>query len=112
MAAWRGSTWTPPLTPLAPLIEAQAGERRREERKPVDSIPALLLNAVAIPARVLDISISGLRVSVDRALRLNEEVTVSFQHTIAAGRVRFCRPDENGELFQVGLQLEDVLNRI
>jgi hypothetical protein len=88
-------------------------ERRAEERISVDSIPARLgFESNIMAARVLDISLSGVRLRLDRSLPVGADVTVAFNKTIAVGRIRYCRPDHNGVSFQAGLQLEEVLNTI
>jgi hypothetical protein len=97
------------------LLSAPSGprDRREEARTPVDSIPARLgFDTDAMPARVLDISISGVRLALDSSLPVGADVTVAFNKTIAVGRICYCRPDHNSESFHAGMQLEEVLNTI
>jgi hypothetical protein len=103
------------LLARAQLLSEPSGprDRREEARTTVDSIPARLgFDADTMPARVLDISISGVRLSLDNSLPVGADVTVTFNKTVAVGRICYCRPDYNGESFHAGMQLEEVLNTI
>ncbi len=88
-------------------------ERRREQRIPSDAVPARLQDetSISMPAHVLDVSISGIRVRVDCVLPVGSEATVYFGSTIAVGQVRFCRRNRD-DSFEAGLQISDVLNTV
>ena len=74
------------------------------------AIPALVrIGAIAMPAYVLDVTLSGIRLGMDFCLATGADVTVSFQRTVAVGKIRYCRLD-NDDSFQAALQIEDVLN--
>ena len=62
-------------------------------------------------AQVLDVSTSGIRVTVDTYLVAGSEVTVYFNNTIATGQIRYCRSKRDGS-FYAGIQIEDVLNTV
>ena len=66
-------------------------------------------SSVSMPAQVLDISRSGIRLALTVRLAVLSEVTLRFDRFVVAGQVRYCRKG-SGEFFDVGLQLEDVLN--
>lgn len=85
-------------------------ERRREPRFPCKATEAQLqFGSVSMPARVLDISRSGVRLELGVGLPVACEVTLAFDTYIVAGHVRYCRPNSD-ESFDIGLQLEDVLH--
>lgn len=87
----------------------EVSERRREPRFECEALPGQLrVGSVTLPARVMDISRSGVRVEVGMDLSVSSEVTLSFEGYIVAGRVRYCRRNDSGS-YDVGLQLEDVL---
>ena len=114
MATWQEAVRNAgiPATVL-PSETWQPDERRCEQRIVVDSIPALIrVSSDTIHALVLDISISGVRLVVDRCVPVDAEVTVAFNSTIALGRIRYCRPIHQDGSFQLGLLLEDVLNTV
>jgi hypothetical protein len=103
-----------PLTPGRADAAGLFDERRREQRVPVAAIPARLRaneNAEPTPAHVLDISTSGLRVRLDLPLEVGAEVTIWFDRTVAAGRVRYCRANGAGS-FEAGLCLTDALSLV
>jgi hypothetical protein len=86
------------------------GERRQEVRVHPDAITATVtINASTLLAAVLDISLSGIRLSLDRFVAPGAELTVSFSRTIAIGEVRNCRQEPDGT-YQAGVKLHDVLN--
>ena len=70
---------------------------------------------MAISARVVDISTSGLRLNLDLSsrvdtLKVGSVVTVWFNNTVASGETRYCLPRQDGS-FDIGLRLFDVLHR-
>jgi hypothetical protein len=93
------------------LMKPEPTERCRDRDIPFDAEPARLQDerSTSMPAHVLDISISGIRVRVDCLLSVGSEATVHFGRTIAIGDVRFCRRNRD-DSFDAGLQIRDVLN--
>jgi hypothetical protein len=97
---------------IVPEARPEVSERRREPRFTCDPIAAKLqMGSVSMPARVMDISRSGIRVEMAFCPPISCEVTLSFDGYIVAGHVRYSRPNSN-QAFDVGLQLEDVLHVI
>ena len=89
-------------------------ERRQEPRFQRDGVPAKILlegDSESMPARVLDISTSGVRLGLSSPLATGSEVTVRFENTVATGQVRYCRCNY-GRSFEVGLRLTDALNLV
>jgi hypothetical protein len=97
------------------LLSAQSSfvDRRREQRFPLDLIPAQVQSdedPTAIHARIVDISTSGLRLNLDSSSKVGSVMTVWFNDTIASGETRYCLPRQDGS-FDVGLRLLDVFDR-
>jgi hypothetical protein len=85
------------------------GERRREPRFPCDAIPARVRTDLGLlPAHVMDIARSGVRLEVATSLLLSSEVTLFFNDIVAAGEIRYCRRNPTGS-FDVGIQLQDLI---
>jgi c-di-GMP-binding flagellar brake protein YcgR len=96
------------------LVSAQSGfvDRRREQRVPLDLIPAQVQSdedSTAIRARIVDISTSGLRLNLDSPSKVGSVVTVRFNNTVASGETRYCLPRQDGS-FDIGLRLLDVFH--
>jgi hypothetical protein len=96
------------------LISAQNNfvDRRREQRFPLDFIPAQVQSGedpTAIRARIVDISTSGLRLNLDSSSKVGSVMTVWFNNTVASGETRYCLPRQDGS-FDIGLRLLDVLH--
>ena len=99
---------------VAKTVSVRFAERRREPRTRLDAIPAHIRlddNPEPIPAQVLDISTSGIRVGLDFSLTVGKEVTVWFDNVIATGQVRYCRHDLNDH-FYAGVQIKDVVHTV
>lgn len=95
-----------------PIELEPSSERRRENRTPCDALPARLrTESTSLPAQVLDISLSGVRLRLASCLPVGTSVTLCFSNTIASGKVRFCRANPD-HTFDAGLRIEDVLNVI
>jgi hypothetical protein len=87
-------------------------DHRGEPRFPLEAIPARIqIDAAWLPARVLDISTSGMKLEVRNYLPVHSEVTVCFNSIIALGQIRYCRRNCN-ESFDLGFQLEEVINTV
>ncbi len=84
-------------------------EKRHEPRIPCDRIPARVrVESKILPAEILDISLSGIRVGVRALLTEGAEIAIYFDHMIVIGNVRYCRQVEDG-FFHAGVRIEDVL---
>jgi hypothetical protein len=85
------------------------GERRRQPRDPV-SVPLSILctdlegRETAMYAQLLDISVSGARMSVPQRVTVRSSVTFYYHKFGIGGRgtVRFCRSGRKG--YEVGLE--------
>jgi hypothetical protein len=94
-----------------PFRPQDVPERRSDPRSARDQ-PAIikLLNpletASRIPARVIETSRGGLRVSLDRALMPGTVVQIRVGEKSLLGEVRYCNSD--GEKFFAGVRLQDV----
>jgi hypothetical protein len=85
-------------------------ERRSEPRRPCDAIPASIrTDSGSLPAMVMDISRSGIRLEVETPLPVCSEITVYFNSIVAVAEVRYCRSNRNGS-FDAGLRIQDVIN--
>jgi PilZ domain len=87
-------------------------EARREQRTPCDAIPARVQLGAAsesLMARVMDVSVSGVRLRLESPLEVGSEVTVWFERVVVTGQVRYCRRVGDGP-FESGLCLSEVLN--
>src|SRR5437867_1974837 len=60
-----------------------------------------------IPARILNLSGKGMRVSIDRRLPVGAAVKIEWRDTLLLCEVCYCCPE--GELFSAGLQVEHAL---
>src|SRR4051812_23562977 len=85
-------------------------ERRREVRSECSPIPARVqTDSSVMPARVLDISKSGIRLEVAVCLAVPSEATVYFNNIVATGEIRFCRRNQNAS-FDAGMAVQDVIS--
>jgi hypothetical protein len=98
----------PITSPQSHLLQAN---RRREPRYPTtDAAEVMILSDSPLPlsARVLDVSQSGLRVSLPTSLKEGTNVKITFRRpAIILGKVRHCK--RVGDLFHVGIEIHDVL---
>jgi hypothetical protein len=85
-------------------------DRRREARYPCHEnadVRVLSGELGPLPAIVLDLSRSGLRLEIAAALPLRLAVAVALpKGVIVFGRIRYCR--STGQAFQAGVLIEDV----
>jgi PilZ domain/Putative zinc-finger len=87
-----------------------SGERRREPRYPCNDpveIRRIPEDFTPLPATVLDVSLSGLRVALDTNFGQGSRVeVVSPKQVVIFGEVRYCR--RAGERFHAGILIGDV----
>ncbi len=90
--------------------QASAADRRCEERFNLDELASMKvlqpLSADGCKVRVLEISKSGLKLSVPEPLQPGMIVQVRLKTAIALAEVRYCLATESG--FHAGLRLQDV----
>jgi hypothetical protein len=82
-------------------------DRRKEERIPADEIVEVrIISGInrIIPARVLNISPSGLRLRFDRPLNIGTHLSVAIWDELIFGRVQYCQPADDG--FEAGVLVE------
>jgi len=104
------------VNPSTALCEDQSSsasektDRRREARHPCNEpaeVRILSGDSEPLVGRVLDVSRSGLRLEIARALITDVAIQVVLpKEAIVFGRVRYCRPA--GEGFHAGVYIDDV----
>jgi c-di-GMP-binding flagellar brake protein YcgR len=88
-------------------------DRRKNLRVPVDSAARLkclnpmLTTGPSIPAQVLDISRSGMRVCAERKLQPGSVVQIIVKDMFYVGTVRHTRPSGDG--FEIGVRLTESI---
>lgn len=100
-----------PTTNLPPLPPQ---DRRRETRIPAND-PAQLqvvapFSPEATPARIVDVSRSGMQVSVAASLAPGSTVKIRLRDAVVFAEVRYCRAGSGGE-YRAGLMLQEVISR-
>jgi hypothetical protein len=95
----------------ARLLAGINGETRREPRIPIEISARLTTSDLpgSIPARVVDISRSGLGLKVPRNIPAGVGVIVELQSGIAFGEVRHCSK-KGKESWQIGLSLDEFIS--
>ena len=61
-----------------------------------------------IPARLIDFSEHGVRLSVREKLPLRSQIQIQWRGTLLTGEVIYCRPQ--GDEFVAGCEVEEVLS--
>ena len=86
------------------------GEIRREPRIPIEINGRLTTpdSSDSFPAKIVDLSRSGLGLKVSRPIPQGTGVIVEVQNGIAFGEVRHCTP--KGKEWRVGLSLEEFIS--
>jgi len=111
-----GETWNflfsaAGLNRLNPLWRGP--ERRREVRVRTNDLAVLQVVAPfsddRVSARVMDISKSGLQVSLALNLEPGAVVKVKRAKTVFFGQVRYCRLEQDGQ-FRAGLLLQEMVS--
>src|SRR5438552_12103149 len=91
---------------------ALIAEKRGEARYPTDDaaeVQILPSNGIRLPATVIDISKSGLRVELETMLAkyMRVEVMITPRKLVIFGEVRYCR--RSGGRFQAGIFIEGIV---
>jgi len=85
-------------------------EKRREARYPTnDPAEVEVVNGgtARVPATVLDVSKSGLRLKLESSINKGAEVKITLQrNVIIFGQIRYCRPLDGS--FDVGVLIQDM----
>jgi PilZ domain len=85
-------------------------ERRSEARYPAQEpaeLETVLGGQEPVYGTILDVSRSGLRISIPRRLERGEQVQVKLQRSVIFGEVRYCRAVSGG--FHAGIRIEDLV---
>jgi len=101
---------TPVFRSLWPSAVPLPLERRREARYPT-SDPAMVEipseNLASVPAVVIDVSRSGLRLELERAIARGVRINIMLSSQLVIfGEVRYCR--RAGALFHAGVLVQDA----
>jgi hypothetical protein len=95
------------------LLAGGAGalERRQEARYPTQDaveVKILIMDGPLLPATIIDISRSGLRLQMSTSLGKGMRLEIVYPRTIVIfGEVRYCR--RQGSIFHAGVLIEDVI---
>ena len=85
-------------------------EKRREARYPTHDpaeVEIVKSEASPIPATVLDVSRSGLRLRLTMAIEKSTEIKITLQRNVVIfGQVRHCR--RTGDAFEAGILIQDL----
>jgi hypothetical protein len=88
---------------------------RREPRLPIrlpGAVVALSANGdESGPGMVLDVSVSGMRLKIQRRVATGTMIFVEMASTIVVGEVRRCFSAQNGQ-FEAGIEVTDILSDI
>ena len=100
---------SPPYAP-PPEIQRLIDELYREELRDARAMPPeeKILAGQQLFESACRITLSGIRLGMNFCLATGADVTVTFQRTVAVGKIRYCRLDRD-DSFQAALELEDVL---
>jgi PilZ domain len=88
-------------------------ERRSEPRFEAQKTTIVTLlreNGVKLPAVVIEMSGSGVRLLLDRAIAVDSPVKVEHKDFLLLGEVCYCEPGANG--FFLGLKIQQVLSNL
>jgi hypothetical protein len=92
------------------LRRARVAERRRETRYPTQDAAEVEVRhgeILRMPAMVVDVSRSGLRLELPAAVGRGEQVKISLpRQVVILGEVRYCR--RAGLVFHAGVLIQDV----
>lgn len=94
----------------ARLLAGLNGEIRREPRIPIEISARLTTSDLpgSMPAKVVDISRSGLGLKVPRNIPMGVGVIVELQSGIAFGEVRHCS-NQGKDTWRIGLSLDEFI---
>jgi hypothetical protein len=92
------------------LRRARLAERRREARYPTNDAAEVEVRhgeILRMPALVVDVSRSGLRLELPAAVGRGEQVKISLpRQVVILGEIRYCR--RAGIVFHAGVLIQDV----
>lgn len=96
----------------AATASVEVQEKRRERRYPTNDpaeVRAFPFNADAIPANIVDVSRSGMRLELVAPLPRDAriEIVMSFTKLKVSGEVRYCR--KVGAVYQAGVLIHDIV---
>lgn len=90
--------------------DPESVERRSEPRYPTHEpaeIELLPIPGEPLYGTVLDVSRSGLRLSLPRRINRGEQVKVKLHQNVIFGEIRYCRAVHGG--FHAGLKIQDLV---
>jgi hypothetical protein len=94
------------------LRRARLAERRREARYPTRDAAEVEVRhgeILRVPAMVVDVSRSGLRLELPAAVGRGEQVKISLpRQVVIVGEVRYCR--RAGIVFHAGILIQEVFH--
>src|SRR5277367_5464163 len=92
------------------LRRARSAERRRETRYPTQDAAEVEVRhgeILRMPAMVVDVSRSGLRLELPAAVGRGEQVKISLpRQVVILGEIRYCR--RAGMVYHAGVLIQDV----
>ncbi len=101
---------TPDISTAFALRRARLAERRRETRYPTQDACEVEVRhgeILRMPALVVDVSRSGLRLELPAAVGRGEQVKINLpRQVVILGEVRYCR--RSGMIFCAGVLIQDV----
>jgi hypothetical protein len=101
---------TPVVSAAFALRRARLAERRREARYPTSDAAEVEVRhgeILRMPAMVVDVSRSGLRLELPAAVGRGEQVKISLpRQVIILGEIRYCR--RSGIVYHAGVLIQEV----
>lgn len=94
------------------LLEESGGVSRVERRIELNASAQLSTSSFHAPSpvRVIDMSSSGLGVTLDYPVEVGELAYVEMEQGVAFGEIRHCKKLENG--FRAGIFVEEFISRV
>lgn len=65
--------------------------------------------AEPVPARVVEVSRSGVQLSVNEALAVGTAIRVSIGGLVVRGHIRYCRQQQDETTWTAGVLIDDVI---
>jgi hypothetical protein len=110
VSEFRGTSGAPVISMAFALRRARLAERRRETRYPTCDAAEVEVRhgeILRMPAMVVDVSRSGLRLELPAAIGRGEQVKISLpRQVVILGDVRYCR--RAGIVFHAGVLIQEV----
>jgi hypothetical protein len=101
---------SPEISTAFALRRARLVERRRETRYPTQDAAEVEVRhgeILRMPAMVVDVSRSGLRLELPAAVGRGEQVKINLpRQVVILGEIRYCR--RSGMIFYAGVLIQDV----